>query len=197
MSARGSPSKACEGPGGPAAPTRPARPAHDRPCAPGMECAYLKVSHVSQRTGPSFRKPPEAFGEAAWRWPQGPGASAVKATGSGALGSWARAPLQRPWADTGLPSHGVPHEPRGGPWRRGCGCSGWGPVYPSRAGDAVLEDREAGAPRAPRRLRKSGGGGGQCHTEWPQSDIRPTPATEPEPDRMGTPAPGLLVLAGS
>lgn len=107
----------------------------------------------------SLESPPKPLEKQHGGGPEGPGASAVKPAGSGALGSWALGPLQRPQADTGLPSHGVPHEPWGGPWRRGCGCSGRGPVYPSRAGDAVLEDRGAGAPRAPRRLRKSRAGG--------------------------------------
>lgn len=123
--------------------------------------------------------------------PQGPGASAVRPAGSGALGSWALAPLQRPQADTGHPSRRWPHAPRGGPRCRGCSCSGRGPVHPSRAGDTVLEDRGAGAVRTPRRPRTSG----------PRPDIRPTPGpvTEPEPDHVGAPAPGphrFLTLAG-
>lgn len=129
----------------------------------------------------SLESPPKPLEKQHGGGPEGPGASAMKPAGSGALGSWALGPLQRPRADTGLPSHGVPHEPWGGPWRRGCGCSGRGPVYPSRAGDAVLEDRGAGAPRAPRRLRKSGEGEEQCPTEWPRSDIRPTPGRRQSP----------------
>lgn len=54
----------------------------------------------------SLESPPKPLEKQHGGGPEGPGASAVKPAGSGALGSWALGPLQRPQADTGLPSLG-------------------------------------------------------------------------------------------
>lgn len=160
-----------------------ARPAHDRPRAPGMECAYLKVSHVSQRTGPFFGKPPEAFGEAAWRWPRGPWSLSREAR-------WVRRPgLLGPGAPSASPGrYGTP-QPRRAPRTLGRALAAG--LRLLRAGTSVPEPggrRGAGGPgsRSPARPAKTqevGGWGEQCHTEWPRSDILPTPGRRQSPSR--------------
>lgn len=124
----------------------------------------------------SLESPPKPLEKQHGGGPEGPGASAVKPAGSGALGSWALGPLQRPQADTGLPSLGRAL------------ASG---LRLLRAGTSVPEPggrRGAGGPgsRSPARPAKTqevGGWGEQCHTEWPRSDILPTPGRRQSPSR--------------
>lgn len=202
MSACGSPSKACEGLGGPAAPTRPARLAHDRPRAPGMECAYLKVSHVLQRTGPFFGKPPEAFGEAAWRWPRGPWSLSREVR-------WVRRPgLLGPGAPSASPGrYGTPQ-----PWRapRTLGRALASGLRLLRAGTSVPEPggrRGAGGPgsRSPARPAKTQEVGGGSNATQSGLDRISAPRRAGDRARAGlhgdtcpwAPGPrGFLTLAG-
>lgn len=128
------------------------------------------------------------------RSPRGPGASAGKPAGSGALGP---EPLQRPRAGTGHPSHGGPREPRGGPWRPGLRLLRAGTHVPEPGGRRGAGGPWSGSPARPAKteeVRATGRGDNALRVATTGSPAHAVPGTEPEPDRVGTPAPGLVAL---